>query len=371
MSAQTSEFSTTTHRAETDMTTSTNSIPAGGITTGIHGHNTPATKQENAMQAIVQEEFGAPAEVLELSEIDRPVPTDDEVLVRIQAAGAHIGDWLVMNGLPYLIRVMGYGFRHPKDRVPGTELAGRVEAVGKNVTRFNPGDEVFGWGTGAFAEYAAIAETALATKPANVTFEQAAAVPISGFTALQGLRDKGEVQAGDKVLIIGASGGVGTFSVQIAKAYGAEVSGVASTRNLNLVRELGADHVIDYTKEDIATGGRRYDLILDTAGNRSLSEIRRALTPRGRLVIVGGSGGRWLMGSGRSARAAMVSPFVTQTLKAFISTPNQEDLVALQKLIEAGNVTPVIDKTFPLSETIQALDHVGGRHTQGKTVITM
>ncbi|NNC93839.1 MAG: NAD(P)-dependent alcohol dehydrogenase [Acidimicrobiia bacterium] len=323
------------------------------------------------MQAIVQEEFGAPADVLELGEVTRPVPGDNEVLVRIRAAGVHIGDWLVVNGLPYLIRAMGYGFRHPKERVPGTELAGTVEAVGTGVTRFQPGDEVFGWGTGGFAEYATIAEDALASKPANVSFEQAAAVPISGFTALQGLRDKGEVQPTDKVLIIGASGGVGSLAVQIAKSYGADVTGVGSTRNLELIRALGADHVIDYTREKIAAGGRKYDLILDTAGNRSLSELRRALTPTGRLIIVGGSGGRWLMGSGRSARAAMVSPFVGQRLTAFISAPNQDDLAVLQGLLETGDVIPAIDQTFALSETAQALDHVGGRHTRGKTVITM
>ena len=367
----TNTLATTANTGETDMTSSTNSIPTGGVATGSSDHNTSATKQEHSMQAIVQEEFGAPADVLELGDIARPVPDDDEVLVRVQAAGVHIGDWLVMNGLPYLIRVMGYGFRHPKDRVPGTELAGKVEAVGANVTRFQPGDEVFGWGTGAFAEYATITADALALKPAGITFEQAAAVPISGFTALQGIRDKGEVRPGDKVLIIGASGGVGTFAVQIAKSYGAEVTGVASTRNLDLVRALGADHVIDYTQEDITDGGRQYDLIVDTAGNRSLSKIRRALTPKGRFVIVGGSGGRWLMGAGRSARAAVVSPFVSQSLKAFISSTNREDLVALRVLLEAGDVTPVIDKTFPLAETARALDHVGGRHTQGKTVITM
>lgn len=353
------------------MPSSTNSITARGIAAGINENNPPATEQEHTMQAIVQEEFGAPADVLELGDIARPVPADDEVLVRVQAAGVHIGDWLVMNGLPYLIRIMGYGFRRPKDQVPGTELAGRVEAVGAKVTRFQPGDEVFGWGTGAFAEYATIAASALAPKPANATFEQAAAVPISGITALQGLRDKGKVQPGDKVLIIGASGGVGTFAVQIAKSKGAEVTGVASTRSLDLVRALGADHVLDYTQEDITAGGRQYDLIVDTAGNRSLSEIRRALTPKGRFVIVGGSGGRWLMGSGRSARAALVSPFVRQSLKAFVSSPNQEDLATLRDLVEAGDVTPMIDQTFPLAETAQALDHVGGRHTQGKTVITM
>jgi len=330
----------------------------------------PATDQENTMKAIVQYEYGSP-DVLELKEFDKPVVKDNEVLVGVHAAGVHIGDWLVMRGLPCLIRLMGYGLLKPKNSVPGLEVAGHVEAVGKNVTQFQPGDEVFGWCTGAFAEYVSVSEDALALKPANLTFEQAAAVPISAFTALQALRDKGQVQPGQNVLIIGASGGVGTFAVQIAKSYGAEVTGVCSTKNVDMVRSIGADHVIDYTQEDITQSGQRYGLILDTAGNRSLSHLRRALTPRGTLVIVGGSGGRWLMGSGRTVRALVLSPFVSQRLRPFMSTENKEDLVVLKELIESGKVTPVIDRTYGLSEVPESIGYVGERHARGKVVITV
>lgn len=323
------------------------------------------------MKAIVQSKYGSPAEALELKEVDKPAVNDDEVLVAVQAAGVHIGDWLVTSGLPYLIRLMGFGLLKPKNSAAGTEVAGRVEAVGKNVTQFQSGDEVFGWCKGAFAEYASVSEEALALKPANVSFEQASAALISAFTALQALRDKGDIRSGQRVLIIGASGGVGTFAVQMAKSYGAEVTGVCSTRNVDMVRSIGADHVIDYTQESIAQSGQRYDLIVDTAGNRSLSEIRRALTPKGTYVIVGGSGGRWLMGSGRSARAALLSRFVSQQLRAFVASSNKEDLAVLKEMIESGKLTPVIDRTFPLNETSEAIDYVGERHTQGKTVITV
>ncbi len=322
------------------------------------------------MKAFIQYKYGS-LDVLKLREIDKPVVEDDEVLVRVRAASVHPDVWHVLTGLPYVLRIMGAGLRKPKNPVPGTEMAGRVESVGKNVTQFQPGDEVFGWGTGAFAEFVAVSEDALAHKPANLSLEQASAVPISGFTALQGLRDKGKIRPGQKVLIIGASGGVGTYAVQIAKSYGAELTGVSSTRNLDMVRSIGADHVIDYTQEDFTRSGQRYDLIVDTAGNGSLSDMRRALTPKGTFLIVGGSGGRWLMGSGRSLRALVVSPFVSQRLRAFVSTPNKEDLVVLKELIEAGKVTPVIDRTFPLGEAAEALRHVGERHTQGKTVITV
>ena len=322
------------------------------------------------MKAIVQDTYGS-TDVLELKEIDKPAVKDDEVLVRVHGAAAGIGDWLVMGGLPYIVRLGGYGLLKPKKSL-GFEMAGHVEAVGKNVAQFQPEDEVFGETSGgAFAEYVSVSEDALALKPANLTFEQAAAVPVSAFAALQGLRDKGEIEPGQKVLIIGASGGVGTFAVQIAKSYGAEVTGVCSTRSVDMVRSIGADHIIDYTKDDIAQTGQRYDLILDMAGNRSLSDIRRVLTPKGTLVIVGGSGGRWLMGSGRTLRAPLMSPFVGQRLRAFISTPNKEDLVVLKELIEAGKVTPVIDRTYLLSETPEAIDYVGARHTQGKVVITV
>jgi NADPH:quinone reductase-like Zn-dependent oxidoreductase len=325
------------------------------------------------MKAVVQDEYGSPDDVLELQDIDKPVVNDDEVLVRVHAAGVHIGDWLVTGGLPYIIRLMGFGLRKPKNIVAGTEVAGQVDSVGRQVKQFQPGDEVFGWCDGAFAEYVSVSADGLVLKPANLTFEQAAAVPVSAFTALQGLRDSGKVQAGQKVLIIGASGGVGTFAVQIAKAFGAEVTGVCSTPNVDLVRSIGADRVIDYTKEDITQGGQRYDLILDMAGNRSLSHLRRALTPKGTLVIVGGSGSRWFMGMGRTIRALMLSPFVGQQLRMLLSagTQNNEDLVVLQELLETRKVTPVVDRTFELNEVPKAIGYVGKRHTRGKTVITV
>ena len=321
------------------------------------------------MKAIVHAKYGPP-DVLDLEEIEKPMVEDDEVLVQVHAAGIAIGDWLVMRGLPYPARTT-YGLRKPKNLIPGFEISGHVEAIGTSVKRFQPGDEVFGWCNGALAEYVSVSEDALAPKPANLTFEQAAAVPISAFTALQGLRDHGQIEPGQKVLVIGASGGVGTFAVQIAKAFGAEVTGVCSTRNVDLVRSIGADHVIDYTQDDFAQSGQRYDLILDTVGNRSLADTRRALTPRGSLVIVGGSGGPWLMGMGRTIRALMLSPFIRQRLRAFVSTPNAADLNVLRELTEDGQVTPVIDRTYPLVETSEAIGRIGERHTRGKTVITV
>ena len=323
------------------------------------------------MKAIVQDTYGAPLDVLALEDIEKPTVGDDDVLVQVRAAGVHIGDWLVGSGLPYMIR-LGYGLTKPKSRVPGMEFAGTVEAVGKNVAQFVPGDEVFGSSdAGAFAEYVSVSQDAVAPKPSNASFEEAAAVPISGFTAIQALRDVGNVQEGQKVLVIGASGGVGTYAVQIAKALGAEVTGVCSTRNAEMVGAIGADHVVDYTQEDVTNSGQQYDVILDTAGNRSLSHLRRALTPNGTLVIVGGSGGPWLMGTGRSLKALAVSPFTGQKLTMFLSKTTKEDLVALTELIESGDVNPVIDRTFTLDETAAAITHVGERHTQGKTVITV
>ena len=322
------------------------------------------------MRAIVQDEYGSSDDVLKLQDIDKPVAKDDEVLVQVHAAGVHIGDWLMMQGLPYPLRLAA-GLSKPKNSVPGVDMAGSIEAVGENVTQFQPGDEVFGWSTSAFAEYVSVSEDSVVPKPVNLTSEQAAAVPVSAITALQGIRDHGEVQTGQKVLIIGASGGVGTYAVQIAKSFGAEVTGVCSTRNVDMVRSIGADHVIDYTQEDITQGGQRYEVILDTAGNRSLSHLRRSLTPEGTLVLIGGSGGRWLMGAGRTVRASMLSPFVSQRLRSFLSKSTKEDLVVLKELIEAGKVTPVIDKTDGLSNAPEAFDHVGARHTQGKTVITV
>jgi NADPH:quinone reductase-like Zn-dependent oxidoreductase len=322
------------------------------------------------MQAVVQDTYGA-ADVLELRDIDKPVPKNNEVLVRVHAAGVDPGVWHLMTGLPYLVRVMGYGLRTPKVRVRGRDVAGRVEAVGTNVTRFHPGEEVFGTCEGSFAEYVRARADKLAPKPANLTFEQAAAVPISGLTALQGLRDKGKVQPGQKVLIIGAAGGVGSFAVQLAKAFGAEVTGVCSTTKLDLVRSIGADHVIDYTRDDFADGARHYDLILDTAGRRSLSQLRRALARRGTLVIVGGEGGgRWLGGFDRQIlRAPILSPLVSQTLRPLTSKERSEDLVVLSQLIEAGKVTPVIDRTYPLREAPEAIRHLEQGHARGKIVL--
>jgi NADPH:quinone reductase-like Zn-dependent oxidoreductase len=308
------------------------------------------------MQAIVHSRYGPP-DALEFKDIDQPVINDDQVLVRVHAAAVGKGDWLTVQGLPYVAR-MRYGLPNPKHPVPGFDVAGRIEAVGPNVTQLQPGAAVFGWCDGSFAEYASVPQGQLVLKPANLSFEQAAAVPISGFAALQALRDTGGVQPGQQVVIIGASGGVGSFAV-------------CSTKSVDLVRSIGADHVVDYTQQDFTRTGQRYDLILEMAGNRSLADLRRALTPKGTLVLVGGSGGRWFMGTGRTLRAVLVSPFVGQRLRSFFSKPQGADLVVLQELLEAGEVTPVIDRTFPLSETPEAIRYVGERSTQGKTVITL
>jgi NADPH:quinone reductase-like Zn-dependent oxidoreductase len=324
------------------------------------------------MKAIVQDTYGSP-DVLELRDSDKPGLGDDDLLVRVHAAGVDPGVWHVMAGRPYLVRIMGYGLRAPKTRVRGVDFAGRVEEVGTDVTQFQPGDEVFGTCNGSFAEYAAARKDKVAAKPTNLTFEQAAAVPISASTALQGLRDKGQVQQGQKVLIIGAAGGVGTFAVQLAKAFGAHVTGVCSTTKVDLVRSIGADDVIDYTRDDFAATGQTYDLILDTAGNSSLSHLRRALASRGTLVIVGGEGGgRWLGGFQRGILwAPMLSLFVSQKLGTFISKETGEDLVVLKELIESGKVTPVIDRTYPLSEAPEAIRYVSQGHARGKVVITL
>jgi NADPH:quinone reductase-like Zn-dependent oxidoreductase len=323
------------------------------------------------MKAIVRDEYGSP-DVLALRDIDRPGIGDDEVLVRVHAAGVDRGVWHVMTGLPYPIRLAGYGLRAPKNPVIGSDVAGVVEELGKNVSRFQLGDEVFGIGKGTFAEYACAREDKLAPKLANLTFEQAAVVAISGLTALQGLRDHGRVEPGQEVLIIGASGGVGTFAVQIAKAFGARITGVCSTTKVEMVRSIGADHVIDYTREDFAEGGQRYDLILDIGGNSTLARLRRALTPEGTLVIVGGEGGgRWLGGIDRQLRALLLSPFVGQKLGTFVSSENHEDMLVLKELIESGKVTPVIDRTYPLSEVPEAIRYLEEGHAQGKVVITV
>jgi len=323
------------------------------------------------MKAIVQDTYGS-TDVLELRDIDKPEIADDEVLVRVHAAGVDRGVWHVMTGLPYPIRLAGYGLRAPKTPVPGADVAGVVEAAGKDVTRFQPGDEVFGIGKGAFAEYARAPENKLAPKPANLTFEQAAVVAISGLPALQGLRDHGKVRPGQKVLIIGASGGVGTYAVQLAKVFGAEVTAVCGSTKVDMVRSLGADHVIDYTREDFAEGEQRYDVILDIGGNSSLSRLRRALAPKGTLVIAGGeTGGRWLGGYDRQLRALLLSRFVGQKLTTFISKENHEDMLVLKELIESGKITPVIDRTYPLTEAPQAIRYVEEGHARGKVVITV
>ena len=323
------------------------------------------------MKTIVQDEYGSP-DVLELRDNDRPEVGDDQVLVHVHAAGVNPGDWAIMSGLPYIARPV-YGLRRPKNAVRGTDVAGTVEAVGPGVTRLRPHDEVFGWCGGlggAFAEYAAASEDALAPKPANLTFEQAAAVPMAGLVALQALRDHGGVRAGQRVLINGASGGIGTFAVQIAKALGAEVTGVCSTRNVDMVRSIGADHVIDYTREDFTHKDRRYDFILDNVANHSLSDLRRALTPTGTLVPNGGGfDNRWFANGGRVVGAHVLNRFVGHRLRPFLVSPKVEDLLVLKELIEAGKVTPVIDRTYPLGEAPEAIGHVGGGHTQGKVVI--
>lgn len=328
-----------------------------------------APPHEKKMKAIVYHEYGSP-DVLELKEIDKPTVDDDSVLVRVRAASVNAYDWHLMRGLPYLVR-MTDGIRKPKTNVAGVDMAGHVEAVGKNVTQFRPGDEVFGERDGAFAEYVCAREINFVLKPANMTFEQAAAVPMAGFTALQALRDKGRIQPGQKVLINGAGGGVGTFAVQLAKAFGADVTGVCSTRNVEMVRSIGADHVIDYNKEDFSRSRQRYDLIIDIAMNRSLRDCRRALGTNGTLVMVGASDSRWLGPLARMFRALLWSRFVSQRMLPLMAKRSNEDLVALKELIEAGKVTPVIDRTYPLSETPAAIRYLEMGHAQGKVVITV
>jgi NADPH:quinone reductase-like Zn-dependent oxidoreductase len=323
------------------------------------------------MKAIVREAYGS-VDVLELRDVDRPVVGDDEVLLRVRAAGVDQGVWHVMAGLPYPIRLAGYGLRAPKNPVLGADVAGVVEAVGSGVTRFQPGDEVFGIAKGSYAEYARASEDRLAPKPANLTFGQAAVVAISGLTALQGLRDHAKVRPDQKVLIVGASGGVGTYAVQVAKVFGAHVTGVCSTTKVDLVRSLGADHVIDYTREDFADGAQLYEVILDVGGNASLSRLRRALTSKGTLVIAGGeTDGRWLGGTDRQLRALVLSRFVGQKLGTFVSRENHGDLIVLKELIEAEKVTPVVDCAYPLSDVPDAIRYLREGRARGKVVITM
>ena len=335
------------------------------------------------MKAIVQDRYGSP-DLLELREVDEPVAGDDQVLVRVRAASVHADIWHAVRGQPYVLRIMGSGLRKPKNRVPGTDLAGQVETVGRNVTRFRPGDEVFGqsvganlWGNGStYAEYAAVPEARLELKPANLTFEQAAAVPTSGPIAVQGLRDEGRIQAGQTVLINGAGGGVGTFAVQLAKAYGADVTGVDSTGKLDTLRSIGADRVIDHAQEDFTRSGERYDLVLDIPGNHPWSDYRRALTPEGTYVLIGHdqygrAGRRWIGSLGRFAKLLVMSPFVSQLHGLRGAKDPGDRLVVLKELIEAGKITPVIDRTFPLSEVPEAIRYLETGQARGKVVITI
>ena len=325
------------------------------------------------MAAIVQDEYGAaPEDVLRVEEIDRPTIGEREVLVRVRAASIDRGTWHVMAGLPYAIRLAGFGVRRPKHSNPGRALAGTIETVGSGAAGLEPGDKVFGICDGSFAEYARVRTDKLARHPSNLSFEQAAAVPISGLAALQAVRDHGRVQTGEKVLIVGASGGVGSFAVQIAKAFGAEVTGVSSTAKVEAVRTLGADHVVDYTREDFTSGADRYDVILDIGGNRRLSHLRRALTSRGRLVIVGGeTDGRLLGGADRQIRAILLSPFISQKLSTFVASENAEDLNVLRELIEAEKLAPMIDRTFALGEVPTAIRHLLDGGARGKIGVTI
>ena len=323
------------------------------------------------MRAVVQDRYGA-VEVLHQERIARPEATGNEVLVRVHAAGLDRGTWHLMTGKPYLMRIAGLGFRGPKDRVPGRDLAGTVAGVGAGVTRFKVGDEVYGVGRGSFAEYAVASADKLAPKPQSLSFEQAAVVPISAATALQALTDHGHLEPGQRVLVIGASGGVGSYAVQLAKALGAEVTGVASTDNLDLVRSLGADHVVDYTRDDFADTGERYDLVLDIAGNPSLRRLRRALTPEGTAVIVGGeNGGDLTGGMNRTLRALALSPFISQRFANFINKERASDLERLAGFIDAGQVTPSIDRTYPLEQVPEAMRQLAAGQVRGKVAITI
>jgi NADPH:quinone reductase-like Zn-dependent oxidoreductase len=336
------------------------------------------------MKAIVQHKYGSP-DALELKDIDKPVVKDDEVLVRVHAASVHPDVWHVLRGLPYVLRLMGAGLLKPKNSVPGTDVAGHVESVGKSVTRFQPANEVFGetikgyqWSNGgAYAEYVSVSEDALALKPYNITFEQAAAVPTSGLIALQNLPDEGRMQPGQRVLINGAGGGVGALAVQLAKAYGANVTGVDNPKKPDMVRSLGADHVIDYTRDDFTQSGERYDLIFDIPGNHPFSACRRVLTPNGKYVLIGhdrfGQGaGRWFGSVPRVLKLVALSPFVGQLPTPTFSMPDKKNqMVVLKEFLEAGKITPVIDRTYPLSEVPEAIRYLEEGHAQGKVVITV
>jgi NADPH:quinone reductase-like Zn-dependent oxidoreductase len=328
------------------------------------------------MKAIVQDRYGSP-DVLQLREVDEPVAGDNEVLVRVHAASVNARDWHLMRGDPYLARLLDrttFASDGPKIKIRGTDFAGRVEAVGRDVTRFHPGDEVFGEVNGAFAEYVAVPDEVVESKPVNLTFEQAAAMPLAGNTALIGIRDSAAVQAGQRVLVNGASGGVGTFAVQIAKSFGADVTGVCSTRNVDMVRSIGADQVIDYTREDFTRNGPRYDVVLDLVGNRSLRGLRRALTPKGTLILSGGgvsSGGSLIGPIALIVRGQMMSRFVRHRLLVLTVKPSKENLATLRELAESGKITPIIDRTYSLSEAPEAIRYVEVEHARAKVVITM
>ena len=332
-----------------------------------------AAAPSNPMKAIVYCDYGL--KNLKLENIEKPTPNDDQLLVRVRAASVNPYDWHFVEGTPKIMRAMGVGLRKPKDTRLGVDFAGTVEAIGKNVTQFKPGDEVFGGRGGAFAEYVCPrANRAVALKPANVTFEQAASVNIAGITALQAIRDKGKVQAGQKVLINGASGGVGTFAVQLAKSFGADVTGVCSTRNVDLVKSLGADHVIDYTKEDFAKGAERYDAILDNVPNHSLSECRRVLNPNGKYVLIGGGGpndSRWIGPFGRIIKTMVLSPFINQKMGMMMADANHDDLTILADMMQSGKLKPVIDRTYKLSEVPAAIAYLEEGHARGKVIITV
>lgn len=323
------------------------------------------------MKAIVYEKYGSP-DVLELREVAKPTPKEDELLIKVQAASVNAGDWRMMRADPFLVRLMGGGVFKPKIKILGADIAGQVEAVGSNVKQFRPGDKVFGdisdCGRGGFAEYVCAPENVLALKPANLTFEEAAAVPLAAITALQGLRDNGQIQPGQKVLIQGASGGVGTFAVQIAKALGAEVTAVCSTGKLDMMRSLGADHVIDYTQEDFTQNGQRYDLILVANGYHPLSAYKRVLSPKGIYVMAGGS-------TAQLFQALLLGPWMSMTgskkMGVLSAKSNQKDLIFMKDLLEAGKVTPVIDRRYPLSEVAEAVRYLETGHARGKVVITM
>jgi NADPH:quinone reductase-like Zn-dependent oxidoreductase len=342
------------------------------LTGAVHAQ-TPSPTAAVKMKAIVYYNYGSP-EVLQLEEIEKPVPNDNQVLVKIRAVSINPYDWHFMEGVPYIARVLGFGPLKPTSPRLGVDFAGTVESVGKNVTQFKPGDGVFGGKGGAFAEYVVIAEKFLTMKPANITFEQAGSVQIAGLTALQGLRDKGKVQPGQKVLINGASGGVGTFAVQIAKHLGAHVTGVCGGRNVELVRSLGADQVIDYTKEDFTRSGQRYDVVIDNVGNRSLSESRRVLTPKGKYVMIGGGGvndKRWTGPFGKVIKTLLLKPFIRQEMSMMLSEVKKEDLTLLADLMQSGKVTPVIDKAYPFSEIREAMRYVETGRARGKVVVTL